>query len=169
MADPDCLFCKIVAGEVPSQVVDQDDRTVAFMDINPATRGHVLIIPREHATDLLGIGDEDLAACVRAARMLAERITERLNADGVNLLNSCGSAAWRRTGYWPGSRPRRRHHGASATASRVAIAASWSMAQARTCRMVESSASSHFRRAVSRTRSISRATHTKSASASCRS
>jgi len=93
-ADPDCLFCKIVAGEVPSTRVDEDERTIAFMDINPATRGHALVIPREHATDLLDVGAEDLAACARMAQRVAARATERLGADGVNLLNSCGRAAW---------------------------------------------------------------------------
>jgi histidine triad (HIT) family protein len=93
-ADPDCLFCKIVAGEIPSTRVDEDERTVAFMDINPATRGHLLVVPREHSTDLLEVGDEDLAACARMARRLAARVRERLGADGVNLLNSCGQVAW---------------------------------------------------------------------------
>ena len=45
-SDPDCIFCKIVAGEIPAQIVDEDERTIAFMDINPATRGHLLVIPR---------------------------------------------------------------------------------------------------------------------------
>src|SRR3954447_2662691 len=93
-ADPDCLFCKIVAGEVPSTRVHEDERTIAFMDINPGTRGHLLVIPREHATDLLEIADEDLAAVARTGKVMAQRITERLGADGVNLLNSCGAAAW---------------------------------------------------------------------------
>ena len=53
-ADPDCLFCKIVAGEIPSTRVDEDERTVAFMDINPATRGHLLVIPREHSIGSAG-------------------------------------------------------------------------------------------------------------------
>jgi len=92
--DPDCLFCKIVAGEIPSTKVDEDERTVAFMDINPATRGHLLVVPREHARDLLEVGDEDLAACAAAAQRLAQRVKDRLGADGVNLLNSCGAAAW---------------------------------------------------------------------------
>jgi histidine triad (HIT) family protein len=92
--DPDCLFCKIVAGEIPGTRVAEDERTVAFMDINPATRGHLLVVPREHARDLLEIDDEDLAACAAAARRLAKRVSERLGADGVNLLNSCGPAAW---------------------------------------------------------------------------
>ena len=91
--DPDCLFCKIVAGDLPSTIVDEDERTVTFMDINPATRGHALVVPREHSRDLLDVPDEDLAACAAAARRLARRASERLGADGVNLLNSCGRAA----------------------------------------------------------------------------
>lgn len=94
MSDPDCLFCKIVAGDIPSTRVFEDERTVAFMDINPGTRGHLLVIPREHSSDLLEIGPEDLAACARTAQELAGRIKERLGADGVNVINSCGSAAW---------------------------------------------------------------------------
>ena len=57
-------------------------------------RGHALVVPREHATDLLGIGEEDLSACAAAAKRLAARAKDALGADGVNLLNSCGSAAW---------------------------------------------------------------------------
>jgi histidine triad (HIT) family protein len=94
VADPDCIFCKIVAGEIPSTRVHEDERTIAFMDINPGTRGHVLVIPREHATDLLEIAHADLDACAHTAQLLAARIKERLGADGVNLLNSCGQAAW---------------------------------------------------------------------------
>ena len=93
-ADPDCLFCKIVSGEIPATRVAEDDRTVAFMDINPATRGHVLVVPREHANDLLVIDPEDLAAVAKAAQRVAATMPERLGADGVNLLNSCGRAAW---------------------------------------------------------------------------
>lgn len=93
MAD-DCIFCKIVAGELPAEVVDQDDHTVAFMDINPWTRGHALVIPRNHSTDLLEIDDADLGHTAAAARRLAGRMKERLSCDGVNLLNACGAAAW---------------------------------------------------------------------------
>ncbi len=56
MADPDCLFCGIIAGSIPSETIDSDERTVAFMDINPATPGHALVVPREHSADLLEIG-----------------------------------------------------------------------------------------------------------------
>jgi len=93
-ADPDCIFCKIVAGELPATRVAEDDRTVAFMDINPATRGHVLVIPREHAADLLEIDPDDLAAVSRMAQKVAATMPERLGADGINLLNSCGRTAW---------------------------------------------------------------------------
>lgn len=93
-ASSDCIFCKIVAGAVPATIVDEDERTIAFMDISPATRGHALVIPREHVTDLHAIGSEDLHACAETAQRLAGRMRERLGADGVNLINSCGAAAW---------------------------------------------------------------------------
>jgi histidine triad (HIT) family protein len=94
MGDPDCIFCQIVAGELPATKVDEDEHTLAFMDINPAVRGHALVIPKAHAKDLLEISAGDLAACASAAQRLAGRMGERLGADGVNLLNACGSAAW---------------------------------------------------------------------------
>ena len=94
MRDPDCLFCKIVAGELPSRIVAEDERTISFMDINPATRGHALVIPREHAVDLLSTDADELQAVIVAAQRLAARAHERLGADGVNLINSCGPAAW---------------------------------------------------------------------------
>ncbi|MEK6252366.1 MAG: HIT domain-containing protein [Actinomycetota bacterium] len=90
----DCLFCGIVAGEVPGQIVDSDEHTVAFMDINPATRGHALVVPRRHSADLMVVSDEDLTHTMLAARRLARRIRDTLEPDGFNILNSCGSAAW---------------------------------------------------------------------------
>jgi len=94
MAEADCTFCKILSGELPATIVDEDERTIAFMDIAPATRGHALVIPRAHAPDLLSVGTEDLCAVAVATRRLAARARERLGADGINLLNSCGAAAW---------------------------------------------------------------------------
>jgi histidine triad (HIT) family protein len=94
VTDPDCLFCKIIAGEIPSTIVDSDERTVAFMDINPGTRGHALVVPRNHSRDLLEIDREDLAAVAVAGQRLAGRAKEALGADGVNLINSCGAVAW---------------------------------------------------------------------------
>ena len=94
MSDPDCIFCKIIAGELPSQRVYEDDHTIAFMDIAPGTRGHLLVIPRNHAKDITEIDPDDLAAVARTAQVMARRVTERLDADGVNIINSCGAAAW---------------------------------------------------------------------------
>jgi histidine triad (HIT) family protein len=94
MADPDCIFCKILAGELPARIVDEDEATIAFMDIAPATRGHALVIPRNHSADLASIPAADLQAVALAAQRLGSRMRERLGADGVNLLNACGAAAW---------------------------------------------------------------------------
>ncbi|HEY9562964.1 MAG TPA: HIT family protein [Nocardioides sp.] len=90
----DCVFCRIIAGELPSSVIHEDERTIAFMDINPASHGHALVIPKAHSRDLLEIGPDDLAACTSTAQKVAARAMERLGADGVNLLNCCGADAW---------------------------------------------------------------------------
>jgi histidine triad (HIT) family protein len=90
----DCIFCAIAAGEAPATIVAEDERTVAFMDISPATDGHLLVIPRTHSEDVLVIDDADLDATMHAARAMARRVKDRLGADGVNLLNSCGRTAW---------------------------------------------------------------------------
>jgi histidine triad (HIT) family protein len=90
----DCLFCGIVAGDVPAQIVGSDDHTVAFMDINPATPGHALVVPREHSADLIDVSDDDLQRTMLAARRLALRMQAALDPDGFNILNSCGRAAW---------------------------------------------------------------------------
>jgi histidine triad (HIT) family protein len=94
MSTPGCIFCKIVAGDLPATIVDEDERTISFMDIAPATRGHALVVPRTHAVDLLSVDPEDLLAVALACQRLAVRMSERLGADGVNLINSCGAAAW---------------------------------------------------------------------------
>lgn len=88
------MFCGIIAGSIPSQTIDSDERTVAFMDINPATPGHALVVPRVHSADLLEISSEDLTASALAAQRLAQRMKNVLEADGINLINACGAAAW---------------------------------------------------------------------------
>lgn len=98
--DPDCLFCKIVAGHVPATIVAEGERAIAFMDVNPATRGHALVIPRAHARDVHEIADEDLQAVAVMAKRVAARQLERLGASGVNLLNSNGRAAWQTVSHF---------------------------------------------------------------------
>ncbi len=93
-AELDCIFCGIVAGAVSSTMIAQSERAIAFMDIHPVTRGHALVVSRAHATDLLDITSEDLAACVHLAQEVAGRARDRLGADGINLLNCSGVDAW---------------------------------------------------------------------------
>jgi histidine triad (HIT) family protein len=91
---PDCIFCRIVSGELPSTRVHEDERVIAIMDIFPATRGHALVIPRAHAADVRDTHPDDLAAAAHAAQLLAGRAFERLGADGVTVMQSNGAAAW---------------------------------------------------------------------------
>ncbi|HEX2387719.1 MAG TPA: HIT domain-containing protein [Solirubrobacterales bacterium] len=96
MADsvPDCIFCAVVAGDSPAEIVDSDEHTVTLMDINPATRGHALVVPRRHSEDLLSIGVADLVNCAVAAQRVAKRMEATLAPDGFNLLNATRAAAW---------------------------------------------------------------------------
>ena len=94
MADGNCIFCAIASGDAPAEIVDSDEHTVAFMDINPATRGHALVIPRVHSADLMEIADEDLERTNLAARRLAARMDETLEPAGFNVINACRPAAW---------------------------------------------------------------------------
>jgi histidine triad (HIT) family protein len=94
VAVSDCIFCAIVAGESAVTVIASEERAIAFMDISPATHGHALVIPRAHSRDIHDIAPEDLAACTALAARVAGMACERLGAEGVNLLNSSGAAAW---------------------------------------------------------------------------
>lgn len=90
----DCLFCRIVAGELPAERVDEDEYTIAFMDISPWARGHALVIPRTHARNLYEVEPAELTRVAVAAQRLALRMRDTLGCDGINLLNSCEPAAW---------------------------------------------------------------------------
>ncbi|MFL5871257.1 MAG: HIT family protein [Solirubrobacterales bacterium] len=90
----DCIFCAIAAGDGPAEIVDSDEHTVAFMDINPATRGHALVIPRTHSANLMEISDEDLERTMVAARRLSRKLDAALHPAGFNVINACGAAAW---------------------------------------------------------------------------
>jgi histidine triad (HIT) family protein len=89
----DCIFCEIAAGRAPAQILDQDENTVAFLDINPWARGHSLVMARRHAKDLYEIDESDLKHAMSAAKRLATRMLENLGCDDVTLLNSSGSAS----------------------------------------------------------------------------
>ena len=92
-ADADCLFCKIIAGEIPCFKLFENSETLAFMDINPANEGHALVIPKEHGSDVYTASDTAIAATVRTAKKVAAAIDKTLNPDGLNLLQCNGPAA----------------------------------------------------------------------------
>ena len=89
----DCIFCKIAAGEIPSVRVYEDDRVLAFMDINPISKGHLLIIPKAHAATIYEITENDFLAVMSATHKLAAAVKKALNPDGINLLQLNGRAA----------------------------------------------------------------------------
>ena len=91
--DPDCVFCRIVAGEVPSFKLFEDDATFAFMDINPANEGHALVIPKEHTVDLYSVSDQALARTAVTARKIADAVARTLHPGGLNLVQCNGPAA----------------------------------------------------------------------------
>ncbi len=78
----DCIFCKIVKGEIPSEILYQDDIVLAFMDINPLCDGHVLIIPKKHYEDIYEVDNDTLAHMYDVARMLNKKIMAKLNEPG---------------------------------------------------------------------------------------
>jgi histidine triad (HIT) family protein len=83
---PDCIFCKITRGELPSYKVYEDDNTLAFLDIHPVSPGHVLVIPKDHATNIFEISPESWAHVQETARKVAIALEKATDADGVNLM-----------------------------------------------------------------------------------
>lgn len=93
-SDPNCIFCKVVAGELPSEQIDSDERTITVMDINPATRGHAVVITRTHAENLSEVTDDDALAAMQSARRVVDRMRATLQPAGFNILHNIGRAAW---------------------------------------------------------------------------
>ena len=89
----DCIFCQIVAGEIPSFQVYQDAATLAFMDINPFNPGHCLVIPKAHAADIFAIAPDDIAAVARTAKIVAGAVRAALRPAGINIVQANGPAA----------------------------------------------------------------------------
>ena len=89
----DCIFCKIIKGEIPSFKVYEDDKVFAFEDINPISEGHTLIIPKQHAQDLWEIEGEDLTAVHLASKKIIQAIKDTLNPSGVACLQLNGRGA----------------------------------------------------------------------------
>jgi histidine triad (HIT) family protein len=91
--DPDCIFCKIAAGEIPCFKLCEDDETLAFMDINPVNPGHALIIHKSHHQDLFSIPADNIAAVVQTAQRVGKAVQATLQPAGMNLLQCNGPAA----------------------------------------------------------------------------
>ena len=90
----DCVFCKIRDGQIPSMKVYEDDKTLAFMDINPLNAGHCLIVPRTHAATIWDADEEDLTAAIATAKKVARALREAVKPDGLNMLQANGAAAF---------------------------------------------------------------------------
>ncbi len=89
----ECVFCRILAGDIPCFRLHEDEATLAFMDINPANEGHALVIPRAHTPDLFAVAPEDLAAVMRTAQRVALAVRDELGPAGLNLIQCNGPAA----------------------------------------------------------------------------
>ena len=89
----ECIFCKIIAGEIPAIKVLDEDLVLAFMDINPSSRGHLLVVPKQHAENIFEISEGDLGAVTSAVRRCAKAVKEALKAEGVTILQLNGRAS----------------------------------------------------------------------------
>ena len=94
MTSPDCVFCGIVAGDQPAEIVGDSERALAFMDINPATDGHTLVISKGHTRDIWDLEPEDGSAVWSLARVLAHAIRAALEPDGLTLFQANARAGW---------------------------------------------------------------------------
>lgn len=89
----DCIFCKLANGVFPTNTVYEDENFRAILDMGPATKGHALILPKEHADNLLELPDEVAAKALVVAKKVATKIKTKLSADGVNIVQNNGEVA----------------------------------------------------------------------------
>jgi len=89
----ECIFCKIIDGEIPAVKVLDEELVIAFMDINPSSKGHMLVVPKRHAENIFEIPESDLAATVKAVKRCAKAVKEALNAEGITILQLNGKAS----------------------------------------------------------------------------
>lgn len=89
----DCIFCKIVAGELPAHKVYEDEATLAFLDILPSSRGHTLVIPKQHASGIDDIRAESLTTTILTTQIVARLLRSKLQPDGLNVIQNNGAAA----------------------------------------------------------------------------
>lgn len=93
MRKEDCIFCKIANGEIPSKTLYEDEEFRVILDLSPATSGHALIMPKEHAANLYELPDEDASKVLVLAKRMATLMKDKLNCDGLNLVQNNGETA----------------------------------------------------------------------------
>ena len=93
MKDCNCIFCKIANGEIPSTTLYEDEDFRVILDLGPATRGHALLLPKEHYQDLFALDDETASKVLVSAKKVAGKIKKAMGTDGFNLVQSNGEAA----------------------------------------------------------------------------
>ena len=93
MKKADCIFCKIANGEIPSKTLYEDENFRVILDLSPATKGHALILPKEHYDNLYELPEDTAAGVMKLAKKMAAVMTEKLQADGFNLVQNNGETA----------------------------------------------------------------------------
>ena len=93
MVKEDCIFCKIANGQIPSKTLYEDEDFRVILDLGPATEGHALILPKEHAANLFELSEELAAKALLVAQKIAVRMKNTLGCDGLNLVQNNGEAA----------------------------------------------------------------------------
>ena len=93
MKDDNCIFCKLANKDIPTNIIYEDDRFTVILDASPATKGHALILPKNHAANIYEVPDEDASAVFVLAKKLATKMTEILHCDGFNIVQNNGEVA----------------------------------------------------------------------------
>ena len=93
MKDENCIFCKIANGEIPSKTIYEDDDFRVILDLGPATKGHALILPKEHSANLFELPEETAGKAMKLAKKLGEQMVSNLKADGLNIVQNNGETA----------------------------------------------------------------------------
>jgi len=93
MKDDNCIFCKLANKDIPTNIIYEDEKFTVIMDADPATKGHALILPKNHAANIYELPDEDAADIFVLAKKLATKMTEVLHCDGFNIVQNNGEVA----------------------------------------------------------------------------
>lgn len=93
MKKDDCIFCRIACGEIPSKTLYEDEQFRVILDLGPATKGHALILPKDHAANLYELPEETAAAVMKLAKKMALKMRDKLHCDGLNLVQNNGETA----------------------------------------------------------------------------